>query len=97
MAIVEVLRFDLRIELGHQEGEKSDVVSQWLDQSFSSPFALRIHPSSKRSERGGNFIGYSKVLSIPSTSFPTIAVRVQGSSTLHSHGKTANNGNWPSV
>lgn len=97
MAIVEVLRFDLGIELGHQEGEKSDVVSQWLDQSFSSPFALRIHPSSKRSERGGNFIGYSKVLSIPSTSFPTIAVRVQGSSTFHSHGKTANNGNWPSV
>ncbi|KIJ92217.1 hypothetical protein K443DRAFT_113919, partial [Laccaria amethystina LaAM-08-1] len=51
VAIVEKLQFDFGIELGHQEGEKSDVVSQCSDQSFSSPFASRIHPSS-RSERG---------------------------------------------
>ena len=49
---------------------KSDVVSQCLDQSFSSPFALRIHPSSK-DLRGGNIIGNAMVLSTPSTSFPT--------------------------
>ena len=40
------------IELGLQEGVKSDVVSQCLDQNFSSPFELRIHLSSNRSERG---------------------------------------------
>ena len=40
------------IELGLQEGEKSDVASQCSDQSFSNPFALRIHPRSNRSERG---------------------------------------------
>ena len=39
------------IKLGFQEGEKSDVVSQCFDRSFSSPFTLRIHPSSKRSPR----------------------------------------------
>ena len=41
---------------------------QCLDQS-SSRFALRIRPSSKRSERG--VIGNAMVLPIPSTSFPT--------------------------
>ena len=44
--------FTFGIELGLQEGEKSDVASQCLDQSFSNPFALRIHPRSNRSERG---------------------------------------------
>ncbi|KIJ97378.1 hypothetical protein K443DRAFT_105801, partial [Laccaria amethystina LaAM-08-1] len=49
VVIVEELQFNFDIELGLEEGEKSDVVSQCLDQSFSSPFALGIHSSSKRS------------------------------------------------
>ncbi|KIK06287.1 hypothetical protein K443DRAFT_89816 [Laccaria amethystina LaAM-08-1] len=51
-AIVKELQFDTGIELGLEGGEKSDVVSQCLDQSFSSSFALQIHPSSKRYQRG---------------------------------------------
>jgi hypothetical protein len=51
-AIVKELQFDTDIELGLEEGEKSDVVSQCLDQSFSSSFALQIHPGSKRYQRG---------------------------------------------
>ena len=31
--------------IGFEEGEKLDVVSQCLDESSSSLFALRIHPS----------------------------------------------------
>ncbi|KIJ94664.1 hypothetical protein K443DRAFT_29551, partial [Laccaria amethystina LaAM-08-1] len=46
-ATVEELQFDFSIELGLEEGEMPDVISQCLDQSFSSPFALRIHLSSK--------------------------------------------------
>ena len=49
VVIVEELQFNFDIELGFEKGEKSDVVSQCLDQSFSSPFALRIHSSSKTS------------------------------------------------
>ncbi|KIJ95840.1 hypothetical protein K443DRAFT_65756, partial [Laccaria amethystina LaAM-08-1] len=47
-AMVKELQFDFDIDLGLEEGENSDVVSQRLDQTFSIPFALRIHPSSKR-------------------------------------------------
>ena len=46
--IVEELQFDFDIDLGLEEGEKSEVVSQCLNQSCSSPFALRIDSSSKR-------------------------------------------------
>ncbi|KIJ97759.1 hypothetical protein K443DRAFT_105187 [Laccaria amethystina LaAM-08-1] len=49
--IAVIVEFNFDIELGLEEGEKSDVVSQCLDQSFSSRFALRIQPSSKRSAR----------------------------------------------
>ena len=56
MVIVEELQFDFGIELRLQEGEKSDVASQCLDQSFSSPFALRIRPT-LRHLRGRNIIG----------------------------------------
>ena len=38
------------------EGDRPDVVSQCLDQSFSSPFALRIRPT-LRHLRGRNIIG----------------------------------------
>ena len=69
MAIAGELQFDFGIEVGLQESEKADIVSQCLDQS-SSRFALRIRPSSKRSE-GGNIIGNAMVLSTPSKSFPT--------------------------
>ena len=46
-AIVEEFQFDFGIELGLEQGEKSDVVSQRLEQRFSSPSALRIRPTSK--------------------------------------------------
>ena len=38
-------------ELGPEEGEKSKVVLHRSNERFSSPIALRIHPSSKGSER----------------------------------------------
>jgi len=50
--VVEELQFDFGIELGLEEGEKSGVILQCLDQRFSRPFALQIHPNSKRSEWG---------------------------------------------
>ena len=52
VAIVKELQFDFGIDLGLKESEKPDVVLQCLNQSFSSTFALRIYPSSKRSEGG---------------------------------------------
>jgi hypothetical protein len=69
--MVKELQFDFDIDLGLEEGENSDVVSQRLDQTFSIPFALRIHPSSKRSQR----IQYHRLRDdgspFPSASFPT--------------------------
>ena len=46
------LAFNVSIGIRLEENEKSDVVSQCLDQSFFSPFALRINSSLKKSERG---------------------------------------------
>ena len=40
MVIVEELQFHFDIKLGLERGEKLDVVPQYLNQSFSSPFAL---------------------------------------------------------
>ena len=45
--IVEELQFNFDIELGLEGGEKLDAVSQCLNQSFSSPFALPIYSSSR--------------------------------------------------
>ena len=52
MKIVKELPFNVSIGIRLEENEKSDVVSQCLDQSFFSPFALRINSSLKKSERG---------------------------------------------
>ncbi|KIJ93503.1 hypothetical protein K443DRAFT_684505 [Laccaria amethystina LaAM-08-1] len=60
------LQFDSGIKLG-PEGEKSDVVSQCLDQSF--------HPSSKRSERWYHRLHDSDSLSHP-RHFQPKAIRV---------------------
>ena len=40
VVIVKELQYNFDIELGLEEGEKSDVVSQCLNESFSSSFAL---------------------------------------------------------
>ena len=38
--IVKELKFDLGVDIGLEESEKPDVVSQCLNQSFSSPWSL---------------------------------------------------------
>ncbi|KIJ94677.1 hypothetical protein K443DRAFT_110020, partial [Laccaria amethystina LaAM-08-1] len=45
VAVVKELQFDSGIDIGLEEGEKSDIVPQCWEQSFFSPFALGIHPS----------------------------------------------------
>ena len=91
VTIVKELRFNISIDIDFVEGEKSEVVSQCLDQSFSSPFALRIHPSLRRSGRGQYRWLHD------GDSIPRHFHRVRGWPTLQSREKTANKGNWPSV
>ena len=89
MTIIKELRLNVSIDIGLEEGEKLDVMSRCLDQSFSSPFALRTHPRLKRFERV-NIIGYAIV-----TLYPINVIsnqRVQGSSTFQSREKRLTQG-----
>lgn len=77
VVIVKELQFDF--ELWLEEGEKPDVVSQCLNQSFSSLRSCESTPA-RRELRGGNFVRYAKI-----TLYSILVISNQESKARRSH------------
>ena len=98
VTIVKELKFNVSIDIGLEEGEKSRMSSHsaWIR---ASPGRSHCESTQARRDlRGRNIINYATVtLHSHLRHFQPKATRVQGSSMFQFRGKTANKGNWPSA